>query len=332
MNLVSIDKLENGVHLDAWSASSPTFGENDQLTVLGWTYIRPGVRQYIVKCRVCEKDPEMFGDGYFKTVKGSLVRGVVPCGCSNIPMWSQDQWLLRLKRKIQELGMEFISVGQTKISAASPVSIKCPHHGLWETRVTNLLHMGTSCEKCSRELSSVAQIKPDDVMISSFFASGIFHPDTKFWRSDKKTSQGGKSYWFSLCPVCDTQSESRCTSLQYGHCPCECGRKRQRECYVNLIENKGGVTAVKFGIACNSERRLRQQDNKAIGVRIVNFAVYKFPDYNTCKLAERLCKQELECAYVSKDVLPDGYTETTSVLNLNRILEIYESCGGVLTL
>lgn len=226
--------------------------------------------------------------------------------------------------------MTLVSIEDSKISAKTSLTLKCVKHGDWKTRANNLLNMGTSCERCSREASSLWQTKPDSVMIDSFFASGIFHPDTIFWKSDRKTVQGVRAYWFSYCPLCGMQGESICTSLQQGHSPCQCDRKRQREAYVHLLETHGGgVFAVKFGIAYNSERRLKQQNNRACGVKLTNFAIYQFPDYASCKLAERLCKRELECGFVNKSTLPDGYTETTSIINLNRILEIYESCGGV---
>lgn len=331
MNLESIDKLDDKVHEDRWSVKRPKFGVDGQLTVIGWTgHAKAGAKHYIVHCTRCSEDPEMFGEGYFRTVKGSLDRGTLPCGCSPVHRWSQEQWILRIKRKAQEIKMSLISIETSNISSKSLLTLKCESHGEWKTRVNNLLNMGTSCEKCSRDAFSLGQVKPDGVMIASFFASGIFHPDTKFWRSERKTIQGVKAYWFSYCPVCDTQGESVCTSLQQGHSPCQCSRKRQREAYVNLLEINGGVFAVKFGIACNSERRLRQQNNKACGLKLTNFAVYEFPNYATCKLAERLCKRELECSFVNKDMLEDGYTETTSITNLNRVLEIYESCGGVL--
>lgn len=45
--------------------------------------------------------------------------------------------------------------------------------------------------------------------------------------------------------------------------------------------------------------------------------------------AERECKEQLECGVVLKRDMPDGWTETTYVYNLEKIVEIYERNGGV---
>ena len=44
---------------------------------------------------------------------------------------------------------------------------------------------------------------------------------------------------------------------------------------------------------------------------------------------QRGCRRELDCGVLSKEEFPDGYTETTWVYNLDKIVEIYERNGGV---
>lgn len=39
---------------------------------------------------------------------------------------------------------------------------------------------------------------------------------------------------------------------------------------------------------------------------------------------------KLDCKLLTKEELWDGYTETTTVLNVNKITDIYEKHGGVL--
>lgn len=51
-----------------------------------------------VTCSECSKDPELFPDGYFVSLKGELVRGQKPCGCSKSPKWYDWQFLILARR------------------------------------------------------------------------------------------------------------------------------------------------------------------------------------------------------------------------------------------
>lgn len=102
---------------------------------------------------------------------------------------------------------------------------------------------------------------------------------------------------------------------------------RQKEAYINLIIDAIPV-AVKFGVAVNSLARAKHQNSKSI-YEIQHHARYRFTDVYSCKKAERECLQELECSVVSKEDMPDGYTETTWLYNLDKIIEIYERNGGI---
>jgi hypothetical protein len=42
-----------------------------------------------------------------------------------------------------------------------------------------------------------------------------------------------------------------------------------------------------------------------------------------------VCKKELETGIIPKQELPDGYTETTYIYNLDKIKQIYMEYGGV---
>lgn len=172
--------------------------------------------------------------------------------------------------------------------------------------------------------------KSDDIIIKSFLDSGCFHPDTKFWRSEKKSPNGKRVYWHIFCPECGEEAESQRSNLQEGFRACACSRSRQQECYINWVVDANLVAvAVKFGISSDSSRRIKSQARRSI-YSVLQYLIFKFPDVDSCKKAERECKKELECGILSKDEMPDGYTETTSVINLFSIIEIYKRNGGVI--
>ena len=323
-----------GSHLqqDDYSLSGVVFGEDGQLAVVGWSGRRKGKSDkfYILKCSKCSQDNELFGDGYFRSLKGSLVRVHVPCGCALSPRWSQEQYAVLCIRKAKELGYTFSGfVGEWK-GRKTKIEMFCEKHGEWSSGVIDsLVNMGTGCPGCKADAARDARTKPDEVMIASFHKSKSFHPDTKFWRSERLTSRGWAVYWHMSCPECGEDGESTGSNLQKGRRPCACSPQRQQECYINwIIDEHNNAVGIKFGIATNSKQRVKQQDSQSV-YEIRQHQVYSFPSVQSCKKAERECLQGLECGVVLKRDMKDGYTETTWVYNLNKIVEIYERNGGI---
>lgn len=321
---------ENGLQQDEWSREAPTFGKEGQLTIVGWSGRDGGNKFYILKCSKCSKYSELFGKGYFKSLKGGLLRGIIPCGCSRKHHWSIEQYIILCSRKAEELGYTFLGFEGVWKGRNTKIKMLCEKHGEWNTTsIHNLLHIMNGCKRCGIESSIEFNTKSDDLMIQSFQDSGAFHPDTKFWRSERKNSEGYKKYWYMSCPECGETGESTSVGLQRGHIPCGCSIHRQQECYINwVIENEYPI-AIKFGIANNSNIRIKQQSYKST-YTLKQHSIHIFPSVSDCKKAERDCRQELECGVVLKRDMRDGYTETTWVYNLEKIIEIYERNGGVL--
>lgn len=193
--------------------------------------------------------------------------------------------------------------------------------------MTSFLNADRGCSGCKGDECSVRKRKPDDEVIKTFLRKGYFSPETSFWRSDRETGQGFKSYWYVLCQDCGEIGEAYSSDLRKGHRPCGCSKQKQLEAYIHLLLDNDTPVALKFGIAMISDRRKIRQGKYSI-YKIEGLGVYKFPDKQSCKKAERECKKELECGVLSKEEMPDGYTETTWAYNLEKIIEIYERNGG----
>lgn len=336
MNWIEVLDPVCGLQQDDWilhggaDGGPPVFGEQGQLKVVGWSGRNKtvkGAKYYIQECSICKQDGELFGDGVFRSLKGDIVGLQLPCGCSRIPKWSQEQWGILATRKAVKLGYVFNGfVGEWK-GQKTKISMTCPKHGEWCTgNLNDMINKGVGCPRCKVDLST----KPDDVMISSFFASGSFHPCTKFWRSERRSSKGTASYWYMSCPECGETGESFCGSLQTGSRPCGCSKHSQQQAYINwIVDDSNNAVGIKFGIARDSEQRVKQQDSKSI-YEIRQYQVYTFPDVASCKKAERECKEELICGVVSKTDMKDGWTETTCTSNIARVKSIFERNGGVL--
>ena len=116
-----------------------------------------------------------------------------------------------------------------------------------------------------------------------------------------------------------------------GHRCSICAGKNQKQLYLHLIIDEGTVVAVKFGIAVNSEARLKQQRLRT-KFKIAPFKIFYFENSVHCKEAERLIKQSVPTSVLTKFDFKDGYTETVAVSSVDYILCLIELCGGVPTL
>ena len=336
MNLEDVLDPEavNSVHSlqqDEWSLSKPRFGEEGQLEVVGWSGKRGTLKYYILKCSKCSQDSELFGEGYFRSLKCHLAAGSVSCGCGKGHCWSKDQFSILCSRKAEELDYTFLGFIGEWNGNKTKIKMLCEKHGEWRSgRLGNLINSSRGCPGCQADAIRKASTKTDGMMIASFHKSKAFHIDTKFWRSERLDGQGKARYWHMSCPECGEVGEGFSGCLQKGNRPCACSKQRQQECYINwLIDNNENAVAIKFGIANDSKRRIKKQARQAT-YELRQYQVYSFPSVASCKQAERECKKELETGVVLKRDMPDGWTETTWSYNIGKVVDIYKRNGGVM--
>jgi len=328
VNLDSIIGVD-GLQQDDWSLEGHCFGSCMQLSVIGHDGGKRNKKYYILKCSECAKDSDLFGEGYFKCVKAHLLIGRIPCGCAKGYIRTETQQSLLCKRAAEKLGYKFIGFVDGFTGSHSKIRMLCDSHGEWQTgSVSNLINNNRGCPSCKVEMLAASFRKDDDTMRESFLKSGRFHPDTTFWRSERLTNQGYAAFWFMSCPECGEVGEATGINLQYGKRPCGCSVNRQQECYINIIMDSTVPIAIKFGRAIDSRIRVKSQNRTSV-YEVVQHSAYKFSSIKECKLSERFCKVSLECSILSRQEMPDGWTETTWLYNIDKIIEIYERNGGV---
>lgn len=205
------------------------------------------------------------------------------------------------------------------------VRMACSVHGEWESSMKKVTD-GKLCPKCGRLAGGLSRRIPDDEMVSKFMTTRAFSEGTSFNKIGMR--EDGKSEWEVFCPDCKESGISTLDNLQQGKRPCACTSMRQKECYINYVMDGDNVVALKFGIAINSSFRVDSQNRSSV-FEVVNKFVYTFPDTKSCKAAEKECKQTLYCGVIPKEEMSDGYTETTYVYNLDKIIQIYKKHGGV---
>lgn len=412
---MNLDELvdENGLQQDEWSLTAPTFGLDNQLSVVGWSGKSGSNKCYILKCSKCSQDSELFGEGYFNSPKSSLVRGQIPCGCAKFVKWTEQQYATRCTRASAVSGNSFIGFKTLPINRDTQVIQRCPTHGDWDTSVmNNLLVKLTGCPKCKAEKNAARCSETyliDEIILLQGFKEklptnlrfvgwvgeyrGTRTPATlECTTHERLTEISTPNIWFKLnsnqnvvvCPDCifenikksngvpeataivtlkqlvntdrtrfngflgeyegitktkvrvmcsdhgETSSRLYGNLLKASHpCPiCALGSS-QIYAYVNKIMQGNMPVALKFGITGNPSHRLRTQ-NYANILEMENLFVFQFPSREKSFAAEAECKKVFSCGVLDKSLIPDGYTETTYIYNLDELLSIYKKYGGIL--
>ncbi|AGG57814.1 hypothetical protein VPBG_00042 [Vibrio phage helene 12B3] len=77
------------------------------LKVIGSVKVKGKDRKFILECNVCSSDDELWPLGSITSTKDSLGKGVVPCGCSKNPNYSESQWKIKVQRECNQSGYVF---------------------------------------------------------------------------------------------------------------------------------------------------------------------------------------------------------------------------------
>jgi len=310
------------------------WGTDNQLTVMGHYRVQNTNNKYfhnvyVLECNVCSKDTELFPFGSITTNMGNLKDGSNPCQCYSHTVWKEYQYKILATRAADKIGVKFLGWEGVYKRGLTKCLMECPKHGQYTTsNLRDFLGKLYGCTYCKGDAAGERVRKSDEHCIQAFMDSGAFHPDTKFWRSERVDKRGWKFFWYIDCPDCGEIGEGYRMNLERGHKPCGCTTWRQKQAYINLVYDNDDVVALKFGIAVKFQDRLVKQNRKSV-YDIKNFGVWEFPTSLECSQAERDCRVQLKCRVLSKLEMEDGHSETTYPLNLDAIIDIYERNGGV---
>lgn len=327
--MANLEDLLNGEPLQYDGFEGTQYGH---LTVIGWNGRYNQEKKYVLSCSVCKEDPELFGEGLFLTMKGHLQRGCKPCGCAEKPNWTEDQYKIRAGRAAEEKGVVFKGwSSEYKNSNFTKVLLECPSHGEYGGSLLCYL-LGTSnnngCMQCKAEGMGNLKRKDNSVMVEMFMSSGGFAEGTKFTRSERLDRYGHRKYWLIDCPECGESGEGHIVGLYKGSRCCACTIQRPKETYINLLYDNDNVIAIKFGVANIALERIKRQHQTSV-YDVKNFGVWTYPTIKDCKGAERTCMHSMEVGVISKEEMPDGYTETTHPSNIDLVIKIFEEYGGI---
>lgn len=157
-------------------------------------------RRLYVSCDVCNKDRELF-PYLFATDKQRLEAGMLPCGCSKSYRWKHYQYLVRIKRKCDEVGLTVFKVPE-KITSNTKVTLKLPCGELWETLPPNFMRgvlprqylvsqkskVSKVCKKYSTNLLRVRYCHKEKSYFETCFKCASDRESTLGCRSEFKTN------------------------------------------------------------------------------------------------------------------------------------------------
>lgn len=107
-----------------------------------------GVSLFKVTCTECLKDAELFPDGYFVSVKSSLIKGSKPCGCSKKQHWVDWQYLILANRASKDRFVVHDFDGEFK-GVHTKLNLECLKDGhKWSASVNSIINNGYGCPKC----------------------------------------------------------------------------------------------------------------------------------------------------------------------------------------
>lgn len=319
---------------DEWSlhggedGGRPTFEtpKGGVLTVLGVIGAYVCENLYLVTCSSCAQDPELFGDGVFRSCKTSLRRKQAPCGCTKSRL-SESQYKVIVKRTAESRGYTFLGWDGDFKKSQTKCRILCPEHREWKVIISAFLRPGrTGCPECHTpgEEERRGQIEGE---IARRREEGVSNLKFVRWKSKKGYIDRFSKFIF-LCQTHGRQ-EADVTSFLKQKSGCrQCAGKNQQQAYINLVSDGGLPLALKLGISNDSGRRIYKQNIKNL-FQSTPIGVWKFEEVDQCYAAEKKCKQTLNTGVLSAREMEDGHTETVSILDLEKVIAIYEKHGGV---
>ena len=143
-----VRKIEKAEDFVGWK--SP----DGKLEVIGIAGKQGRITTFKVTCTECSKDPELFPDGYFVSLKGDLVKGKKPCGCGRHPRWEPWQFLILASRAAKGRFVVHGFAEEFK-GAYTKLNLECLKDGYkWTASIHNIINGGKRLYKMCWKLQT----------------------------------------------------------------------------------------------------------------------------------------------------------------------------------
>lgn len=265
-------------------------------------------------CTECSKDPELFPDGYFVSVKSSMVRGIKPCGCGKNVRWKDWQYLILARRAAKD---RFLVHGFAEEfhGQDTKLNLECLKDGYkWATSINNIMN-GKGCPKCAGNIKPTEQEalqKCIDICKEMDYDAICFvdgYKGAHKTRFEYNCKTHGKQ---NVCYNDFVNSGRRC-----GGCAVTGYSTSKQGTFYVYQWTKDSHSFIKFGITNQKEltrikKQKRETEYKYKRVWSANFEDGSIPLH----IENYIKNSGIEIGIMSKEEFPDGFTETTHTDNL----------------
>ncbi|QDB74092.1 hypothetical protein 2L372D_178 [Aeromonas phage 2L372D] len=112
-----------------------------------------GATTYKVTCKICSQDPELFPLGYFISTKYNLKKGKKPCGCAKSCRWSEEQYLVRVRRVAETKFIKVNGFAEEFKGNNTRINCECLKDGYkWKPIINTILRKSHGCPKCANHV------------------------------------------------------------------------------------------------------------------------------------------------------------------------------------
>lgn len=279
--------------------------------------LRRASLKWTLMCEFCEKT--------FSAVPLDIFRGNISCACGYRYYKTTE---LKVQRLLEVLTPKQITF-DTDIKilhSHQKIDLKCNICNLeWKAAWTTLVNRQSGCAKCVGRYSYSDEEYIEKInssggaykYVSKDFDHKIFNRDCVnvqclncdlIWSKTVSDAVVGKHG----CPACQTN----------GYNPSQNGYF-----YILSIKKDSNLLGYKFGISNYPEKRLKGITRKS-DLKIKMIALFKFEDGAAAQSLESNIKKSFG-NFLTKKVIPDGYTETICATELNDLITIiYKRLGA----
>ena len=295
---------------------------------------------YMHTCDSCSLDKELFPGGVLESSRAAFIRGgeLLCCPCNARQYrWTQNQYEIRVRRILEKSNSQFVKFDKDfTITTGVMCTLNCSEHGEWSTRLNVLLSRNPSdCPHCNKSKNKEnVEAKNDPIHIKEFWGAGVYPEGTEFSRSRLRDQSLNSTYWDIFCPSCSEVRVAQASAIKSGRAFCQTCHGRQRPqaavySYINVFEPEDALPVLKYGVSYDPRVRLKDLRRYMAGKSTMyNLLCFEFTSAEECLAAENECKMVLASGVITKNQLANGHTETTKLMNLVQIIEIFQSHGG----
>ena len=294
--------------------------EDGKLEVIGLAGKQWRNTTFKVTCTECSKDPELFPDGYFVILKQHLVNGTKPCGCSKKPNWKDWQYIILARRAGEKKGFIVYGFAEEFKGKDTKLSLECLKDGhKWTASINNIINGGRCCPKCATANSVEQKKTPEHLALQRCidvckemdydiigFVDEYKNCDSRFEYACKIHGKQNVSYNSFV------NNGSRCGGCaKYGYSTSKHGT------FYIYQWTKDNYSFIKFGITNQKELSRIKKQKRETEYKYKKIWSATFEDGSVPLHIENYVKNSgIEIGIMPKEEFPDGFTETTDIINL----------------